>query len=96
VVSRDSRRTQNQKLFRIGNERLHDAVQERVPEAARVPFLCECADESCNGRVEIDRSQWEDVAARPNHYIMVAGHPQSEGEQIVRELGGYQVVRKPN
>ena len=93
---RESRREENQKLFRMGNERLSDIVGEQAPEFAPVPFLCECADEFCNGRVELDRRQWEGIAARPNHYIIVAGHPRSDGEQFVGALDGYDVVVKPN
>jgi hypothetical protein len=95
VASRDTRREENQKLFRMGNERLRSAVTEQVPEAGRVPFLCECADEFCNGRVELRMEEWEDVAREPQHFVMVSGHPRSEGEMVVGTLDGYDVVRKP-
>jgi hypothetical protein len=93
--SRETRREQNQKLFRTGNERLIDAVEDKLPEAARVPFLCECADEFCDGRVELTLAEWETIASKPNHYVMVAGHLQSEGEVVVGGLDGYAVVQKP-
>jgi hypothetical protein len=96
VEARDTRRKENQKLFRLGNERLHGAVSRRVPEDRRVPFLCECADEFCDGRVELHMEQWEDVARRPQHYVMVSGHPRSEGEKVAGTLDGYDVVRKPD
>jgi hypothetical protein len=95
MVERDTRREQNQKLFRIGNERLDDAVEGRLPDDATVPFLCECADLECGGRVELRRSQWGSIAAKPNHFVMVAGHPRSEGEVIVGDIDEYDVVRKP-
>jgi hypothetical protein len=97
-VSRDTRREQNQKVFRMGNERFRDAVdeQEMIPETARVPFLCECADEFCNGRVELERTQWESIASNPNEYVMLAGHMRSEGEVVVGEFDGYNIVRKPD
>ena len=81
----------------MGNERLSVAVreQERIPDTAKVPFLCECADEFCNGRVELERTQWEAIASNRNEYVMVPGHPRSEGEVIVGEADGYDVVRKP-
>lgn len=94
MASRDTRREQNQKLFRIGNERLSDVIDDRLPQAARVPFLCECADEFCNGRVELERAQWQTVAATPNQFVMVPGHPRSDGEIVVGELDGYDVVWK--
>ena len=80
----------------MGNERLQIAVGEQVPDDSRVPFLCECADEYCNGRVELRIEDWESVARRPNHFLMVSGHPRSEGEKVVGALDGYDVVRKPD
>lgn len=94
--SRDTRRAENQRLFRLGNERLQTAVAEKVPDDGRVPFLCECADEFCNGRVELRIGDWEGVASRPQHFVMVRGHQRSEGEKVVAELDGYDVVRKPD
>jgi hypothetical protein len=96
MTSRDTRREENQKLFRMGNERLHDVVEGLVNEGTPVPFLCECAAEHCDGRVEVQLAEWEAVAARPNHYLMVSGHPRSEGEQMVGSVGEYNVVRKPD
>jgi hypothetical protein len=96
MSSRDTRRKENQKLFRLGNERLHDLVENRVNDWTHVPFLCECAAEHCHGRVEVQLAEWEDVTSRPNHFLMVAGHPRSEGEQVVGSLGEYDVVRKPD
>lgn len=95
VLTRDTRREQNQKLFRMGNKRLDEMVDGRLPEDAKVPFLCECADESCRARVELERSRWASVVAKPNHYVMVPGHPHSEGEVVVGDIDEYDVVRKP-
>ena len=94
--SRDTRREENQKLFRFGNERLRSAVNDRVPDSDVIPFLCECADEFCNGRVELRMEDWEEVLRRPQHFVMVTGHPRSEGEMVVGALDGYDIVRKPD
>jgi hypothetical protein len=96
MTSRDTRREENQKLFRKGNERLHDLVENQVNDSTPVPFLCECAAEDCQGRVEVQLAEWEAVAARPNHYLMVSGHPRSESEQAVGSVGEYDVVQKPD
>jgi hypothetical protein len=96
MTSRDTRREENEKLFRIGNVRLDEVIDGRLPDDARVPFLCECADEYCDGRVEIARWQWEDVAGRANQFVMVAGHRKSESEHVVGAVDGYDVVRKPD
>ena len=96
VLTRDTRREENQKLFRAQNERLHDFVVDAVNDWTRVPFLCECAAEFCDGRVEVRLEQWEVVAAQPNRYLMVAGHLRSEGEQVIGSVGEYDVVEKPD
>ena len=95
MTSRDTRREENQKLFRKGNERLHDLVENQVNDSTPVPFLCECAAEDCQGTVEVQLAEWQAVASRPNHYLMVAGHERSEGEQVVGSVGEYDEVQKP-
>ncbi|HYQ84806.1 MAG TPA: hypothetical protein VEP28_12495 [Rubrobacter sp.] len=96
LAGHDVQRHSPWKLFRTGNERLHDLLEGHVDDSTPVPFLCECAAEHCQGRVEIQLAEWEAVAARPNHYLMVAGHPRSEGEQILGSVGEYDLVQKPD
>jgi hypothetical protein len=95
-MNRDTRREENQKLFRHGNESLHDAAVDAGVETTSVPFLCECADEDCLGRVELTPSEWEVVTAEPNHYVMIAGHQRSEGEEVVGSVREYEIARKPD
>ena len=95
MATRDTRREQNQMRFRRANEGLHDAVEDQVREAQRVPFLCECADDDCFGTVNVTQSEWEAVAAKPNLFLMEAGHQHSEGEEVVGSLRGYEIARKP-
>jgi hypothetical protein len=95
-MNRDTRREENQKLFRHGNESLHDAAVDAGSELSPVPFLCECADLDCLGRVVITPSAWEGVAAEPNHYVMIAGHQRSEGEEVVGSIREYEIARKPD
>ena len=95
MTSRDTRREENQKFFRTGNERLHAVVEDHVDDRTLVPFLCECAAD-CQGRVEVQLAEWEAIASRPNHYLMVSGHQRSEGEQVVGSVGEYDVVLRPD
>lgn len=94
-MGRGDRREENQRLFRMGNQLIDEATDGRVPDNAEIPFLCECADESCSGRVELPRAQWASVTAKHNHFVIVAGHPRSEGEVVVAKEEAYDVVRKP-
>jgi hypothetical protein len=88
-------REENQLRFRRANERLLAAVEDGGRELRRVPFICECADEDCLGTVDVDISEWEAVASRPNHFLMLPGHQRSEGEEVVASVGNYEVARKP-
>ena len=60
------------KWKRVANERLRSASQP-LPADARVPFICECDDHWCLGRVEVallvyDRVQGQGGAVRlPEH-----------------------------
>jgi hypothetical protein len=91
---RDERLAENRVLFRMANERLEEQVGEHVRESQRVPFLCECADAFCRGRVELSREEYRALRARDNHFAIVPGHPRVEGEEIVEHHEGFQVVEK--
>jgi hypothetical protein len=94
-VSRDARREENQKLFRRGNESLHNAAVGAGLTTTPVPFLCECADENCRGSVEVTPEEWESVSSKPNHYLMLRSHLRSKGEEVVGTLREYEIALKP-
>ena len=87
------RRTLSRELLRDVNQRVA-SLGSRGDEI--LSFLCECADEFCDGRVKLERTQWESIASTPNDYVMLPGHPRSEGEIVVGGFDGYEVVRKPD
>jgi hypothetical protein len=35
------------------------------------------------------------VAERPNYFLIIAGHPRTEGEEIMNTLGPFEIVEKP-
>jgi hypothetical protein len=94
MVSLDTRGEESQKVFRLGNERLHDLVAGQPPDTKPVPFLCECG-EDCGGRVEVTLSEREEVSSQPNHFVIQVGHLCGEGEKFVGFVGEYEVVCKP-
>jgi hypothetical protein len=81
--------------FRKANQRLLAAIKSRASAPRRLPFLCECADDACLESVDVEMIEWEAVASRHNHFLMVAGHQHSEGEEVVGRVGEYEVARKP-
>lgn len=87
----------NQSAFRAANERLRRvAGSYRFGQADRIPFICECADESCREIVILSLSDYEHIRAHPTWFLLVAGH-EEEGaglERIVDAERGYAVVEK--
>ena len=86
---------QNQELFRHSNERLHERIAAIAQDGQRIPFLCECADGGCTGRVNITLEEYGDVRDDRAHYLIVPGHLTIEGEDVVSKNDRYAVVEKP-
>ena len=95
MPSRHERLEQNQKMFRDANGRLEVAVEENALDGVRpVPFLCECADVDCRGRVEITTGDYDAAHIDPDQYVILPGHPTIDGEEIVEDNVTYLVVEK--
>jgi hypothetical protein len=85
---------ENQMLFRSANERLDERAQEYATDGGRVPFLCECANDACLGRVELSRTEYLQVRSHPERYVILPGHPTIEGEMVMEDNGRFQVAEK--
>jgi hypothetical protein len=93
LVSRDERLAANQRTFREANRRLSELAH--VADGSRIPFLCECADLACLGRLEASLSEFEVVHEDEARFFLLPGHQRIVGERILAENGRFEVVRKP-
>jgi hypothetical protein len=91
MSTREARLVENEETFRDANSALASAVGDVT---AVVPYLCECADDKCLGRVDLTRSEYEAVRAHPNRFFILVGHPQAEGEHVVERFDRYEIVEK--
>lgn len=91
--SRDMRLAENQRAFRIGNERMREAL-ETTAGGEPIPFLCECMDDMCLGRVDLTLEEYEAVRRHENRFVIVHDHATLPGERVVQENGSYQIVEK--
>jgi hypothetical protein len=95
VPSRHERLEQNQKMFRAANGRFEDAVEANALDGVRpVPFLCECADVECRGRIEITTGDYDAAHTNPDYYVILPGHRTIAGEEIVEDNVTYLVADK--
>jgi len=87
----------NQSAFRNSNERLRRAADShRFGRAIRIPFVCECGDESCHEIVMLTIDDYEHIRSHPTWFLLVAGHEDDDAnhERIVDAEQGYAVVEK--
>jgi hypothetical protein len=95
-MDRAERLKENEKLFKLANERLERVVAERVDAEQRVPFLCECADEACMGQIDLTLDDYHQVRADPDYFVMLTDHTRSPGEEVVARRDGYDITQKPD
>jgi hypothetical protein len=93
-LMRQDRRVENQEMYRRANERLESAVEEMVSDEDRIPFVCECADDDCLGRVELTLAEYSAVRSSDNRFFILPGHLMATGEEVVEEHDGFQVTEK--
>jgi hypothetical protein len=86
---------ENEKLFRTANERLQEHVAEAAASEQRIPFLCECTDDLCMARVELNRDEYARVRADERHFLIVPAHPMMESERVIDQKGNFWIVEKP-
>jgi hypothetical protein len=93
VASRDERLAENQHTFRRANERFEELVDDRS-DGYKVPFVCECADESCLGRIEMSVSDYYAIHLDRSQYVILDDHLTITGERLVEQIDGFQIVSK--
>jgi hypothetical protein len=93
VPDRNQRLAENQHLFRTANERLGERV-ETYGIVDSAPFLCECADHTCLGRIDLTLVDYRVIRAEPNRFVILPGHAMVEGEKVIGDNGRYLIVEK--
>jgi hypothetical protein len=89
---RSAKLAENETIFRSGNESIDKAVGGKLQKA---PYLCECGEASCLGRVELTSAEYEAVRAHPARFFVVPGHEDlTAGEVVVEEYARYTIVEK--
>ena len=92
MATRAERLVENEEAFRAANERLSDALDGT--SVGLVPFLCECADDTCLDRVELDMDAYREIRSNSSHFFRLPGHLDAPGERLVEHRSGYDVMEK--
>src|SRR4051812_5145330 len=98
--ARQTRAARNESLYRAVNEQLkavNQAFSELVKASDSGPageFVCECADLTCDERIELFLEEYERVRQVPTHFVVRPGHIVTEVERVVERNERFVVVSK--
>lgn len=85
----------NDAIFREANEGIRKAAQEYSLEG-KVPFICECAEPTCQEIVRLGLAEYEAIRAVPTHFLNAPGHDRAaQGwARVIEPRDGYDLVEK--
>ena len=87
----------NDATFREANEGIQNAAEDAAFEDdVPVPFLCECADQTCCEIVRLSLDEYRMVRADPRLFVNVPGHEASAHGwvEVVARRDGHVIVEK--
>lgn len=88
----EARIARTETVFRHVNERIAEVAE--VSNSDETHFVCECADMSCNHRLEATLDEYEAVREDATHFLVAHGHEELGYERVVKRRRGYAVVKK--
>jgi hypothetical protein len=83
---------QPEDVFRKANESIAAKARELNMEAP-IPFLCECSDTRCLGRVPLSIEEYDEARAAPQRYLTIAGH-EVEGAFVIEQDANFALAEK--
>jgi len=75
------------------NERIGD-LAEHLDFSDAMPLLCECGTGGCTERLELTRTEYEQLRRYPTRFAVLPGHQIPGVERVVEEHEGFLVVEK--
>ena len=94
MANRVERRAENQYRLNDANDRLREIVHDQVSPGQTIPFLCECADDTCLARVDLKLEEYESLHRDAGVFVIVPGHPRINGEVVLQRQPGFEQVQK--
>jgi len=94
TLSRNEVLVQSQQIFRSANERMQGLAVAIVPAEQLIPFLCECADDACLGRVDMSLSDYDDIHRDRDQYAVLHDHQVVDGATIVEQRALFDIFTK--
>jgi hypothetical protein len=83
---------QTEDVFRSANESIAAKAREIGMELP-IPFLCECSDTRCLGRIPLSIEEYDEARAAPQRYLTMAGH-EVEGAFVIEQDENFALAEK--
>lgn len=109
ISTAEKRQIENEMIFRRMNEAVGDDlgaldamhIEDGNIELIRdedllLMFKCECSDENCELRIPLKLSEYQDIHADRDTFIVKLKHQVDPIEKVVRKEPGFNVVMKNN
>ena len=101
------RMAENEVVFRQYNEQAQAGFEE-IKRVAKeegeesliedydvpLPFYCECSDENCEKRIQLEPSRYNNIHTHRNSFVLIPGHEVTDIEEVVITEKNYVVVNK--
>jgi hypothetical protein len=86
---------ETQIAVRNANGRFRDVALAKAWNGGMLlPFICECADADCLGRIEMTAADYEATHLDRHAYVIIRDHPAIEGERLVEDRDSFLVMTK--
>ncbi|HEX8182177.1 MAG TPA: hypothetical protein VF575_01090 [Candidatus Saccharimonadales bacterium] len=109
ISTAERRQIENEMIFRRLNEKVGDDlgaldamhiedgnVHLIRDELLLLRFKCECSDENCNERIQLELNKYQQIHEDRNLFIIKLNHQVDPIEKVIRREKHYNVVRKNN
>ena len=85
---------ENEALFREVNEHVQSLGRGVAEGQSPMQIVCECGDLSCDDRLGVSSSKYEEIRSDATLFFVVPGHTKADIEEVVERTEAYEVVRK--
>jgi hypothetical protein len=93
--ARSTRMAENESRFRSINDRVERDLEQLVDDPnEQLPFVCECAQRTCNATIELSIAEYERIRAQSTLFAVAPGHEIADVEDVVERQERHFVVRK--
>lgn len=109
IPHNERRQIENEMIFRRANEIVGDGldaldamhIEDDNPDLIRdaelaLDFKCECSDEKCDERINLQLSDFQEIHTNRDTFIVRPNHQVDKIEKVLYSKPGYSVVKKNN